>query len=118
MSENNENNTPRFQKGSAKQRRKRKLPSVVHISGIPFKIKIVSLERHHCTGLSCHYGRWIKIDKELTIAEQESTLLHEILHMIIRLNLGVEFLPEDKEEILVSQLETALSILYQRKGKR
>lgn len=76
------------------------------------------MERHHCTGLSCHYSKWIKIEKTLSIAEQESTLLHEILHMILRLNLGVEFLPDDKEEILVSQLETALSVLYQRKGQR
>lgn len=118
MSESNESNTPLLPKGSAKQRRKRKLPSVVHISGIPFKVRIVNLDRHQATGLSCHYSRWIKVHNELTIAEQESTLLHEILHMIIRLNLGVEFLPKDKEEILVSQLETALSILYQRKGKR
>lgn len=118
MSESNENSTPLHQKGSAKQRRKRKLPSIVHISGIPFKVKLTSLERHHAVGLSCHHGRWIKIEKELSIAEQESTLLHEILHMIVRLNLGAEFLPDDKEEILVSQLETALSTLYQRKGKR
>lgn len=62
--------------------------------------------------------KWIKIDKELSKDAMESTLLHEILHMIIRLNLGAGFLEDEKEESLVSALETHLHTLYQRRGKR
>ena len=111
MSNENEKtaNQTKKRKGTSVKR----LPTKINISGFDFKIKEVDLlDKHGFCGLASHEAKWIKIDNSCSKSDAESTLLHEILHMIIRLNLGHEFLGPEKEELLITCLETHLHKLY------
>lgn len=91
------------------------IPKNVVLAGVKFTVGVADLAEYAALGISYARTHKIVLDHDLSADESESVLLHEILHMLIHINLGAEFLPSDKEEVLVTMLETHLHKLYQRR---
>ena len=90
-----------------------KRPSKVSIMGIEYKIKYLpSKQIDGDQGQAIFETRTIKILETLDEANANSTLLHEIIHVILYMTGQVEHLDGDKaEESLVLALEHGLTPL-------
>lgn len=89
-------------------------PTQIDIMGIPFRIVYPKKMPDGVMGEADPLNRTIKIKYGLKDEVFESTLLHEILHVILAITGQSERLKHDQEESLVLALEHGLTSIYVR----
>jgi hypothetical protein len=90
-----------------------RLPTSLRIMGVDFSIQYLDALPDDELGEMDGPGRVIKINKRQPREDQESTLLHEVLHAVLYLTGQSELLKHKREESLVLAIEAGLHSLYQ-----